>query len=135
MFSPTSQLLNNKLTNMYNYPFEKLEVWQLLKKIVVKIYKITGQFPSDERFGMVNQMRRAAVSICSNLAEGSGRNTSKDQAYFYNMAYSSLMELLNQLLIAFDLQWIKENEVAGIRTDLELVSAKINALRKSILKK
>jgi four helix bundle protein len=50
------------------------------------------------------------------------------------MAYSSLMELLNQLLIAFDLQWINENEVAEIRTDMELVSVKINALRKSILK-
>ena len=119
---------------MYTYPFEKLEVWQLSKKVVVKIYKITEQFPANEKFGMVNQMRRAAVSICSNLAEGSGRNTAKDQAYFYNMAYSSLMELLNQLLIAFDLQWIKENEVAEIRTDMELVSAKINALRKSILK-
>jgi four helix bundle protein len=53
-------------------------------------------------------MRRAAVSICSNLAEGSGRNASKDQAWFYNMAYSSLMEVLNQLLIVFDLQWINE---------------------------
>ena len=120
---------------MYTYPFEKLEVWQLSRKIVVKIYKITGQFPANEKFGMVNQMRRAAVSICSNLAEGSGRNTSKDQAWFYNMAYSSLMEVLNQLLIAFDLQWINENELTEIRTDLELVSAKINALRKSILKK
>jgi four helix bundle protein len=67
---------------MYTYPFEKLDVWQLSKKIVVKIYKITEQFPSNEKFGMVNQMRRAAVSICSNLAEGSGRKTSKDQAYF-----------------------------------------------------
>lgn len=120
---------------MYTYPFEKLEVWQLSKKIVVKIYKITEQFPADEKFGMVNQMRRAAVSICSNLAEGSGRNTSKDQAYFYNIAYSSLMELLNQLLIAFDLSWIKETDIIAIRTDMELVSVKINALRKSILKK
>jgi four helix bundle protein len=58
----------------------------------------------------------------------------KTRPIFYNMAYSSLMELLNQLLIAFDLQWINENEVAEIRTDMELVSVKINALRKSILK-
>jgi four helix bundle protein len=97
---------------MYTYPFEKLEVWQLARKLVVNIYKLTEKFPAEERFGLVNQMRRASVSICSNLAEGSGRKTSKDQAYFYNMAYSS---------------------ISNIRTDIELISAKINALRKSIL--
>lgn len=119
---------------MYTYPFEKLEVWRLSKRLVVDIYKITGKFPTEERFGLVNQMRRAAVSISSNLAEGSGRNTAKDQAYFYNIAYSSLMELLNQLLIAFDLKWIEEEELNRLRSEIEVISVKINALRKSILK-
>lgn len=119
---------------MYTYPFEKLEVWRLSKNLVVSIYKITEKFPTEERFGLVNQMRRAAVSISSNLAEGSGRNTAKDQAYFYNMAYSSLMELLNQLLIAFDLKWIAEEEINRLREEIEIISVKINALRKSILK-
>lgn len=118
---------------MYTYPFEKLEVWRLAKKLVVKIYKITKDFPAEEKFGLVSQMRRAAVSICSNLAEGSGRNTAKDQRYFYGMAYSSLMELLNQLLISHDLNWIKENDLSGIRADLEIISAKINALRKATI--
>ena len=120
---------------MYIYPFEKLEVWQLSKRLVVKIYQITQHFPIDEKFGLVNQMRRAAVSVCSNLAEGSSRNTSKDQAYFYTMSYSSLTELLNQLLISFDLEWISENELTSIRTEMEIISGKINALRKSILNK
>jgi four helix bundle protein len=80
---------------------------------------------------MVSQMRRAAVSICSNLAEGSGRNTLKDQAYFYGMAYSSIMELLNQCLISRNLNWISEGELLNIRTKIETISIKINSLRKA----
>lgn len=119
---------------MYTYPFEKLEVWQLAKKLVVKIYHITSRFPPEEKFGLISQMRRAAVSICSNLAEGSGRNTSKDQAYFYGMAYSSLMELLNQLLISQELEWLKADDLKDTRADMEIISAKVNSLRKSIMK-
>jgi len=119
---------------MYTYPFEKLDVWQLAKQLVVKIYSLTKGFPSDEKFGMVNQMRRAAVSVSSNIAEGSSRNSQKDQANFYGMAYSSLMELLNQLIISNELSWISSEELSIIRKDIEVVSFKINALRKSILK-
>lgn len=119
---------------MYTYPFEKLEVWQLAKKLVVNIYTITKEFPAEEKFGLVNQMRRAAISISSNLAEGSGRTTPKDQAYFYSLAYSSLMELLNQLLIAFDLNWLAKETFISTREEVETISFKINALRKSILK-
>ena len=80
---------------MYVYPFEKLEVWKLAKGLVVRVNKLTENFPFDEKFGMVSQMQRASVSVCSNLAEGAGRNTAKDQSHFYGMAYSSIMELLN----------------------------------------
>ena len=120
---------------MYIYPFEKLEVWQLAKKLVIDVYKLTSIFPAEEKFGLVSQMRRAAVSICSNLAEGSGRNTSKDQAYFYGMAYSSVMELLNQILISSDLNWIKETDVLKLRHQIETVSMKINSLRKATVNK
>ena len=117
---------------MHTYSFEKLEVWQLAKKLVVKIYKITDDFPSSEKFGLTNQLRRAAVSICSNLAEGSGRNTPKDQGNFYGMAYSSLLEVLNQILIANELQWISENHLKELREDIEAISARINKLRRSV---
>jgi four helix bundle protein len=117
---------------MYTYSFEKLEVWHLAKAFVVKIYITTGKFPSEEKFGMVSQMRRAAISICSNLAEGSGRNTPKDQRHFYAMAYGSLMELLNQLIIAEALSWIDTDELTILRADVETISIKINSLRKSI---
>lgn len=107
---------------MYTYSFEKLEVWQLAKKLVVKIYTITSKFPVEEKFGLISQLRRAAVSICSNLAEGSGRNTPKDQGNFYNKAYSSLVEVLNQLLISHDLNWINETDMDDVRADIEIIS-------------
>jgi four helix bundle protein len=117
---------------MYTYSFEKLQVWHLAKELVVKIYKITAAFPVEEKFVMVSQMRRAALSICSNLAEGSGRNTPKDQRHFYGMAYSSLMELLNQLMIAESLSWLDAGKMAELRPEFEMISLKINTLRKTI---
>jgi four helix bundle protein len=120
---------------MYTYSFEKLNVWQLAKNLVVKIYNITSKFPAEEKFGLVSQLRRAAVSICSNLAEGSGRSTPKDQANFYNNAYSSLVEVLNQLLISYELNWLTQTDLNEVRTDIELISSKINSLRKATLKK
>jgi len=120
---------------MYTYSFEKLEVWQLAKRLVVKIYQITSQFPAEEKFGLVSQLRRAAVSISSNIAEGSGRSTPKDQGNFYNKAYSSLVEVLNQLMISHDLNWINQTDLNDVRADIEIISSKINSLRKSALSK
>jgi four helix bundle protein len=73
------------------YGFEKLQVWQDSKSLAVMIYKVTSTFPDDEKYGLTSQMRRAIVSVSSNIAEGSSRNTKKDQAYFYGIAYSSLV--------------------------------------------
>lgn len=120
---------------MHTYNFEKLDVWEKSRKLVVKIYKLTKDFPIDEKYGMVSQMRRAAVSICSNIAEGSGRTTSKDQSRFYTNVYSSLLELLNQVLIAEELGWVNSNEVLAFRKMAEEVSNKINALRNAALKR
>lgn len=120
---------------MYTYPFEKLVVWQLARKLVVRIYALTGQFPPEEKFGMISQVRRAAVSICSNIAEGSGRLTARDQSYFYSVAYSSLMELLNQLLIAEELAWLSAADILELRNEMGVISLKLNALRKSLTEK
>src|SRR5215204_1219930 len=115
----SSYSINGCFNNvMYTYAFEKLQVWHLAKELVVKNYAVTVNFPAEEKFGMVSQMRRAAVSICSNLAEGSGRNTGKDQRHFYGMAYSSLIELLNHLLIAEVLGWVKLDELAQLRPEI-----------------
>ncbi len=120
---------------MYTYSFEKLGVWQISRRLTVRIYEITKTFPADERFGLVSQMRRAAISVASNIAEGSTRTSVKDQAHFYQLSFGSLVELLNQLIIAKDLLFIEETLYHDTRLLVEETGNKINALRNSCLKK
>lgn len=117
---------------MKQYSFEKLIVWQEARVLVKSIYTITRSFPKEEIFGITSQMRRAAISISSNIAEGSGRTTKPDQAYFYRIAYSSLLELLNQLIISNDLAFINDSELHGIREKLDSIAYKITSLRNSL---
>ncbi len=116
---------------MYKYSFEKLEVWQLSRKLVQIIYVITKTFPVDEKFGLISQMRRSVISIISNLAEGSARSSSKDKAHFSQLAFSSLMELLSQLIICCDLNYIKEKEFNEIKPHINEIANKLNALHKT----
>jgi len=117
------------------YAFEKLHVWEDIRNMIKDIYKITASFPDHEKYGLVPQIRRAAISISSNLAEGSSRTSFKDQAHFHQLAYSSLMEVLSQLIVSHDLGFISEDQYLQIRTQTEAISLKINALRNSALKK
>lgn len=78
------------------FSFEKLKVWQKSRQLSSKVYKITKLFPDDERFGLIAQMRRCAISISSNVAEGTGRHSAKDKARFTEIAFGSALELLNQ---------------------------------------
>ena len=116
----------------YVYSFEKLEVWSDARELVKLTYKNTSAFPNYETYGLSNQMRRAAISISSNIAEGSGRTSKKDQAHFYQIAFSSLLELLSQYYVAFDLEYINADAVCLAKSQLLKVSNKINALRKTI---
>lgn len=93
---------------MVTYSFEKLEVWKESRILVKLIYQHTKLFPKEEIFGITSQMRRAAISVSSNIAEGAGRKTQKNQAQFYTIAYGSLMELLNQLIISVDLEFLND---------------------------
>ena len=90
----------------YQFGFEKLKVWQNSRELIVSVYKITNDFPKEEKYCLADQIRRAVISVASNLAEGSSRISVKDQAHFTNLAYSSLMEVLNQLYISNDLNYI-----------------------------
>lgn len=92
--------------------FIDLQAWKKSHHVVIEAYKITKKFPKDELFGLTNQMRRAAVSITSNIAEGFGRNSYKERAQFYCQARGSLSELKNQLLISKDLAYVGEQEYA-----------------------
>ena len=87
--------------------YEDLEVWQLGMELVYDIYKVTRRFPDDERFGLTSQMRRAAVSIPSNIAEGKGRSTDKDLAHFLSHSRGSQQELYTQILIAQHLGYLQ----------------------------
>jgi four helix bundle protein len=119
---------------MHNFSFEKLIVWQEARLLTKNIYKITKTFPDEERFGLTNQLRRAMISVCSNLAEGSSRAHSKEQTQFYQIVYSSLMEVLNQIIISFDLEYIDLQSYETIRFDVEKCSRLINSLRNSTRK-
>ncbi len=115
---------------MYQYYFEKLTTWQDAKALVMEIYKLTKSFPVSERYGLVSQLQRASVSITANIAEGSSRQTPKDQANFSTMAYASLMEVLNLLIISHELGYINQENYQNTRLQVDKVANKINALRK-----
>lgn len=114
---------------MYTYSFEKLEVWIEAKEFTKKLYAITNSFPDSEKYGLVQQLRRASVSICSNLAEGSARNSYKDKAHFTNMAFGSAVEVLNQAIISLELGFINNDDYLILRSSLESITNKLNALR------
>ena len=112
------------------YSFEKLEVWNDARELTKMIYNITRTFPDDEKFGITNQMRRSSISVSSNIVEGSYRATGKDKSNFMTIAYSSLVELLNQTIASLDLRYINEDQYNEIRNQIEKVSNKLSALTK-----
>lgn len=117
------------------FPHEKLEVWQLAKVLAGRVYLLTARFPKDERFGLVDQMRRAGVSVMSNLAEGCGRTSARDQANFSQIAFGSLLELDAQLQLSVDLSFLHADDYQGIRRSIIELVRKISALRASQLKR
>ena len=113
----------------YQFSFEKLEDWQTARLLVGDIYLVTRTFPESERFGLTNQMRRSANSVCANLAEGGTRQSSKEQAHFTSIAYGSLIELLNHLIISNDLAFLEAAKLDELRAKIQPLSIKINNLR------
>jgi four helix bundle protein len=112
------------------YSFEKLEVWHDSRELTKMIYNITKGFPDDERFGLTSQIRRSAISVSSNIVEGSYRSSGKDKSNFMTFAYSSLMELLNQTIASLDLNYISVDQYNVLRTQIEKISNKLNSLTK-----
>ena len=110
--------------------FTDLEVWKEGHKLAVEVYKITSLFPKEEIFGLTNQLRRATVSITSNIAEGFSRQTWKDKGYFYSIALGSLTETQNQLLIARDIGYIDAKDFSTLADQTILISKLCNGLIK-----
>jgi four helix bundle protein len=117
------------------YSFEKLEVWKGSRDFVLKVYKLVDNFPNSERYGIVDQLKRSAVSIPTNLAEGTGRNTGKDKVYFTQIAFGSLMECLNLLIISNELGFVKKSDLSNLRKDIETISTQLSNYRRSQLSK
>ena len=99
--------------------FKELNYWKEAKDFSVLVYKVTSKFPSSEIYGISSQIKRAVVSIPSNIAEGAGRNTSKDFSRFIAIALGSSFELETQLIIANELDYIEKSEVYRINTKIE----------------
>ena len=119
---------------MYQYYFEKLDVFQRTQGLVAEIYKMTQSFPDEEKYSMVNQIRRASILILTNIAEGNSRLTKKDQAHFTTLSYSSLMELLSLIMTGLDLNYIEEKNYRSLRSNMEIIAKQLISLRKAQLK-
>jgi four helix bundle protein len=114
---------------MRAFGFEKLTVWHKAKDLVLDIYRMTREFPKEELYTMTSQLRRAAISIPSNLAEGTSRKTNRDKAHFTTVAFSSLMEVANQLIISYELGYMSEEDYLDTREKIQEVGRMLNALR------
>ena len=114
------------------YQFEKLDVWKIGMKVVQKVYNLSKKFPKDEQFGLTNQMRRAAVSITLNLAEGTGRMTKKDFASFVRNAIGSCLEVNACAKIAVQENYVSSTDIVQLDTDLQELYFKMIALDKSL---
>lgn len=110
------------------YSFEKLEVWNDSRNLLKEIYIMTKMFPDDEKFGLTSQIRRATISISCNIAEGTSRWSSKEKIRFIEIAFSSLMEVLNCLILARDLNYVEESKLTDTRELVDKIGNKLNGL-------
>jgi len=122
------------LTMAYTFYFEKLEVWNLAVDLAEEIYLLSQNFPEVEKFGLTSQMRRAAISVSSNLAEGSAKDSPREQARYTQIAYASMMELFSQLILAKRIGYITEKSFLDLSPSIEKLANKINNYRNSQLR-
>jgi four helix bundle protein len=113
-------------------PHQKLDVWKRSLDFVTKLYKLTAQFPDEEKFGLVSQMRRAAVSIPSNISEGAARNSRKEFINFLHIAQGSIAELETQLLIGRNLEYVDKEQIEPSLRELDEMSMMIIGLQRSL---
>jgi len=115
--------------------YRELFVWQKAKTLAVQIYRVTQPFPRDEIYGLTAQIRRAAVSVVSNIAEGQGRLTSKEFTHFLGQARGSLLEVDAQLAIALDLSYLERNQYEHLSRQIYQVLGLLNRLMESLRRK
>ena len=112
--------------------FKDLEIWKRSRVFSYKIYEVTSKFPDSERFGLTNQLRRASVSIPSNIAEGSSRNSNKDFSRFLEIAIGSAYEIETQLLISKDLNLVSEETLELLISELIEITKMMSKFRSTL---
>lgn len=115
--------------------YKDLKVWQKSYKLVLDIYQVTKRLPKEEKYSLTSQIRRSALSIPSNIAEGYGRKTTREYIHSLYISYGSICELETQVLIAFDLGYIKKEEKDKLQREVEEVERMLFALIKSLEEK
>lgn len=113
---------------MFNGDYKNLETWQLSVQLVKKIYKTTKHFPREELFSLCDQIKRSAVSIPSNIAEGYGRDSIKDLIHFLHISLGSLYELETQIFISYEVELISKTEFESLQEIIELLKKLLNNL-------
>jgi four helix bundle protein len=116
-------------------PHEKLDVWKKSIDFVVAIYKATEDFPKDEKFGLTSQLRRAAVSIPANIAEGAGRRSDREFAYFLSNSQGSASEVDTELLIAYRLDYLLIDKFSELRSSLDEIGRMLTGLSQHVQQK
>lgn len=119
---------------METFNFQKLRVYQESRKMVKNIYLLLRKYPQNEQYAICDQMRRSAVSIPSNIAEGMSRSSKKEQIHFLEISYGSLMELFCQLEISKDINYINEEDFILLEKEILVIAKQLSGLRSSIQK-
>ena len=115
------------------YSYKNLDAYKYAKTLVKSVYTLLRKFPKEEQYALCDQLRRAVISVPSNLAEGSGRTSAKDQAHFIEMAFGSLMEVECQIDIAHDLDYITHDEMDSVEQQIRTIAALLSGLRSKCL--
>ena len=108
------------------FSFQKMKIYQLAKELAIYSYQLTEKYPQNERYAIMNQINRAAVSVPSNIAEGTSRRSNKEKLNFINIAYGSLMELVCQMEISYELKYITKEENDTIIQKTKNLSVKMS---------
>ena len=117
------------------FSYRRLVVYQHSRKYVKTIYALTKTFPKEELFALTNQLRRAAISVTSNIAESMGRYSEKDKLHFIEFAFGSLYETMSQVEVAFDLEYINKEQYEDAENQVTDIAKMLSGLRASINRK
>ncbi len=115
---------------METYSFENLDVWKESRNLVLMVYRLQNSFPSFEKYGLGDQLRRASVSVSSNIVEGNYRFSIQEQIRFIEISFGSLMEVYCQLILAFDLNYIDEQQMSECKTLIDRIKQMLIALNR-----